>query len=84
MHENCTDRKILLTTISQDEVNLTKSSWRSFSSVYMCINHGSILVTVFAFDGPTVRNELPDDVYSASSASFSRKKLKYNFCLAKP
>ena len=62
--------------IVQDTIILIKGSWRFLNSVHLYMNKKKHLGHSFAFDAPTVRNDLLDEVHSAPTLACFRKRLK--------
>ena len=62
---------------AQDTTAQIRGSWRFLNSTHLYTNKKKHLGHSFAFDAPTLWNDLPDDVRSAPTLACSRKKLKY-------
>ena len=66
----------IATDVAQDRTVQIKGSWRLHHSIHLYINKKTHFGHSFAFDAPTVWNDLPDDVCSARILACFRKKLK--------
>ena len=62
--------------IAQDTTTQIKGSWRFRNTTHQYTNPKEHFGQSLAFDGPTLWNDLPDDVHSALNLACFKKKLK--------